>query len=265
LKIPQTYSQLLDVCKKAKAAGTAPVIFAGGSKSAVTFLIEGLAVPLVYGKNNQWTAKLKAGKVTFRGSSGWRQAMQRFIDMNDAGCFPPGVTGLASGPAASTLFAHGQSLMLVTTSNAEGGIATAEPDFSYSFHPLPSGSSPTETTTFISLLQAVSVNAHASSRNRAAAQTFVDFMARPAQNALFTQLTGGLSQYQIKKRQVPGFMASMAPVFAKQRYITNPYASWWNPGVLGAMQDNQIGLITGQRSIDDVLKAMDVAWKKGPD
>jgi hypothetical protein len=31
-----------------------------------------------------------------------------------------------------------------------------------------------------------------------------------------------------------------------------------------ALQDNQIGLITGQRSIDDVLNAMDAAWKQGP-
>jgi len=264
LKIPQTFSQLLDVCRKAKADGTAALILAGGSATPVTQLIESLAVPLVYAKDKQWTGKLKAGQVTFAGSRGWRQALQHFIDMNDAGCFQPGTTGVSSGTVAATLFAQGQGLMFPLTSNNEGTISAAMPQFTYSFHRFPSGTSSTQTTTLISLLQLVSVNAHSSARNQAAAQSFVDFIARPQQNALFTKLTGGLSQYELLKGQIPGFMSSLRTVFAKQRYVINPYVSWWNASALLAMQQNQIGLITGQRSIDDVLKAMDAGWQLGP-
>jgi raffinose/stachyose/melibiose transport system substrate-binding protein len=264
LKIPQTFPQLLDVCRKAKAAGTAAVILAGGSATPVTFLIEALAVPNVYGKDKRWTGKLKAGKVTFGGSSGWRLALQRFIDMNNAGCFQPGALGVSSGTVAAQLFAQGQGLMFPLTSNNDGTISAASPQFSYSFHAFPGGTSATQTTTFISLLQGLSVNAHSSAKNQASAQTFVDFVARPQQNALLTKLTGGLSQYQLLKRQIPAFMSSLKTVFAKQKYVINPYASWWNASALLAMQQNQIGLITGQRSIDDVLKAMDAAWQLGP-
>jgi raffinose/stachyose/melibiose transport system substrate-binding protein len=264
LKIPQTFPQLLDVCRKAKAAGTAAVILAGGSATTVTFLIEALAIPNVYGKDKRWTGKLKAGKVTFDGSPGWRQALQHFIDMNNAGCFQPGATGVSSGTVAAQLFAQGQGLMFPLTSNNDGTISAASPQFSYSFHAFPGGTSATQTTTFISLLQALSVNAHSSAKNQAAAQTFVDFVARPKQNALFTKLTGGLSQYQLLKVQIPTFMSSLASVFAKQKYVINPYVSWWNASALLAMQQNQIGVITGQRSIDDVLKAMDAAWQLGP-
>jgi raffinose/stachyose/melibiose transport system substrate-binding protein len=199
LKIPQTFPQLLDVCRKAKAAGTAAVILAGGSATPVTFLIEALAIPNVYGKDKRWTGKLKAGKVTFDGSPGWRQALQHFIEMNNAGCFQPGATGVSSGTVAAQLFAQGQGLMFPLTSNNDGTISAASPQFSYSFHAFPGGTGSTQTTTFISLLQLVSVNAHSSARNQAAAQSFVDFIARPQQNALFTKLTGGLSQYQILK------------------------------------------------------------------
>ena len=150
-------------------------------------------------------------------------------------------------------------------SQNKGTIAANSPQFSYSFHPFPTAASPTETTTIISLLQALSVNAHSSARNQAAAQTFIDFVARQHQNATFTGLTGGLSGYQFLKRRIPAFMSSMAPVFAKQAYVINPVASWWNGSTVLALQQNQIGLITGQRSIDDVLKAMDAAWKIGPD
>ena len=59
-------------------------------------------------------------------------------------------------------------------------------------------------------------------------------------------------------------MSSMRTVFANRKYIIQPSAGWWNPDVVLALQQNGIGLITGQRSIDDVLKAMDAAWQKGP-
>ncbi len=264
LKIPQTYSQLLDVCGKAKAAGTSAVISHLGSGSAVSGWIFSFAASLVYAKDRHWTAKLKAGKVTFAGSSGWRQAMQRFIGMNDAGCFQPGATGVTSGNAGAVLFAQGQGLMRDMTSNQWGLIVDAKPAFSYSFHRMPTGTRATDTTTSISLLQGVSVNAHASAEKRAAAQTFVDFIARPKQNALFTKASGGLTQSQFRTGQVPAYMSSMRTVFSNRKYIISPAAAWWNPDVSLALQQNGIGLITGQRSIDEVLTTMDAAWQKGP-
>ena len=59
-------------------------------------------------------------------------------------------------------------------------------------------------------------------------------------------------------------MSDVATVFEERRYVVNPYQSWWNANVLLALQQNEVGLITGQRSIDDVLTAMDAAWKQGP-
>ena len=264
LKVPQTFPQLLDVCRKAKAAGAAAVILAGGSAAPVAGLIEGFAVATVYGRDKHWNQKLKAGKVTFDRSSGWHQALQRFIDMNAAGCFQPGATGVPSGNTAAALFAQGRGLMLAMTSLNKGAIDIASPHFSYSFHRFPGGTTPTQTTTYLQLAPEVSVNAHSSAGNQRAAQTFVDFIARPAQNALYTQITGGLTQYEFLKGQIPDFMPSLGRVFAARKWVINPAVSWWNPATLDALQKNQIGLITGQRSIDDVLKAMDAAWKQGP-
>ncbi len=63
----------------------------------------------------------------------------------------------------------------------------------------------------------MSVNAHSSAQDQAAAQTFVDFIARPKQNALYAQLTGGLTQYEFLKGQIPDFMSDFAPVFSEHR------------------------------------------------
>jgi hypothetical protein len=59
-------------------------------------------------------------------------------------------------------------------------------------------------------------------------------------------------------------MSAMAPVLASHAYVVNPGMTWWNANVSPLLQQDQIGLITGQSSIDDILNAMDAAWKQGP-
>jgi raffinose/stachyose/melibiose transport system substrate-binding protein len=110
----------------------------------------------------------------------------------------------------------------------------------------------------------VSVNAHSSAQNQAAAQTFVDFIARPAQDRLFAQLTGGLTQYEFLKDQIPAFMSDFATIFTEHEYVVAPSSTWWNPNVWGALTTDGIGLITGQETPDSILQAMDAAWKQGP-
>jgi len=138
------------------------------------------------------------------------------------------------------------------------------PQFGYTFHPFPGGSEPSQTETFVNLSSMLSVNAHAPAQEQAAAQAFVDFVARPKQDALYAQLRGGLTQYEFLKKQLPAFMAPSAQVFTDNEYVFAPSRFWWNPDVQLALQTYGIGVITGQSSIDDVLNAMDAAWKEGP-
>ncbi len=261
LKVPQTFTQLLYLCRKAKSAGTVAMIFSSDAQE-VSNLIADLAVGTLYGEDKQWPAKLRAGQVSFDGSPGWHAALQEFVEMNASGCFQPGLSGTSSA-SAHAQFALGRGLIDPSVSSNKGLIDAGSPAFSFSHHPFPGGSAPGQTTTFINIQAGLSVNAHASPENQVGAQTFLDFLARPRQNELFVRINGGLTQYQFKHGQLPAFMSAYTSVLGKHQYVVNPQQTWWNPGVLLALQQNQIGLITGQRSIDDVLSAMDVAWKKG--
>jgi len=263
LTVPQTFSQLLDVCRKAQADGTAAVILQGASGANVAGLIVGLAVAAVYGKDKQWAGELRAGTVSFDGTSGWHQALQEFLDMNDAGCFQPGATG-TSATAADIEFAQGQGLMIPLPTNSDGPVVAADPHFSYTAHPFPGGTNPNQTSNYLRFGFSLSVNAHSSAQNQAAAQTFVDFIARPKQDALYAQVVGGLTQYEFLEGEIPAFMSSFAAVFKQREYVNEPDQSWWNANVLLALQQSAIGLITGQSSIDGILNAMDAAWKQGP-
>jgi len=259
LRVPQTFTQLLTVCRQARAAGTTAVLVSG---STVTQLILDLAANTVYRTDKKWTGKLKAGAVTFDGSAGWHEALQQVIRMSGAGCFEPGVTDLTN---ATPLFAQGHGLMYAVTSVSKGLIDAAAPQFAYSFHPFPAAASAGTTSVLVTLGPGFSINAHASRLAQAAARTFIDFLARPKQSALAARLIGSLTQYEFLHEQLPSFMSpSFNTAFATQNYVVSPSSQWWNGDVLLALQTDAIGLITGQETVDDVLKAMDAAWKEGP-
>jgi raffinose/stachyose/melibiose transport system substrate-binding protein len=260
LKVPQTFSQLLAVCQKAKAVGTWALDISGGSPTTVGFTILGLATPLVYGQGTHWAAALKAGTVSFDGTAGWRQALQEFVDMNKAGCFEPG----AAGNDGLRLFAQGQGLMMEGPSSHKGDIDAGSPQFSYSFHPFPATTAPGQPLAFLELNPAVGVNAHSSAQNQGAAQTFVDFVARPKQDALYARITGGLTQDEFLKGQIPAFMSDFATIFNDDEYVVQPLLALGNPKVWEAVLTDGIGLITGQGTPDSMLQAMDAAWKQGP-
>jgi raffinose/stachyose/melibiose transport system substrate-binding protein len=263
LKVPETFLQLLSVCRAAKADGTVAVQFNGGGAGSMN-LIDDIASATVYGPDPRWTAKLRAGTVSFDGSPGWHQALQRFKEMHDAGCFEPGMAGVTSSTQVAAEFAQGGGLMAYSNSSNRGTLDTLNPEFPYSFHPFPGGTLPGQTDTYIQLGGSLSVNAHSSPDRQAAARTFIDFVARPAQNALYAQLQGSLTQREFLRQEIPSFMQPMESVLRNHAYVLNPTLTWWNPSVGNALMQDAIGLVTGQRTVDQVLQDMDAAWKQGP-
>jgi raffinose/stachyose/melibiose transport system substrate-binding protein len=203
------------------------------------------------------------GTVTFDGTPGWHEALQRFVEMNNVGPFEPGASG-TTGAAAEAMFAQGQALMIGAITQEKNLIEATEAKFRFSQRVYAAGTDPCQTTTQLITVGNIAVNAHSSAPAQRDAQTFVEFIQRPAQNALFARLKGGLTQQEFLDGRIPEHMADFRPVLATGAYVASPVYGWWNPNVALARQQNAVGLITGQRSIDDVLKAMEAAWQQGP-
>jgi raffinose/stachyose/melibiose transport system substrate-binding protein len=261
LKVPETFAQLLAVCQKAKADGTVAALFDATNKSGMSYLVYALAATTVYRADPRWNVELKAGRVSFAGSPGWRQALQEVIDMKNAGCFSPGVT---SGTNIVGQFAQGEGLMLLFTSGAQATLDAADPQFPHHFRLFPAGDSPAKNEVMIVVNAALSVNSHSSPAQQAAAQTFINFVARPAQDALYAQVKTDLTPEEFLNDQLPPFMSSLAAPLAAHDYVLQPSASWWNGDIQAALQQQAIGLFTGQETPDSILRAMDAAWKQGP-
>jgi raffinose/stachyose/melibiose transport system substrate-binding protein len=263
LEVPQTFSQLLAVCQRAKADGTVAMLIAANGSIFVPLLAGQIALTTVYARDAHWGKELEEGKVTFEGTPGWHTALQEIVDMNTAGCFEPGAAGLTP-PAASTAFAQGQALMYVTGTGFYGAIEAAGPAFSVSQRPFPGGEDPARTVALLNTGPGFGVNAHSSPANQAAAVEFVNFIARPEQDALYVKVGGGLSQSQLLEDRVPNYLSSFAPLIKEHDYAINPEQFWWNTDVGNALMTYSQGLLTGQETVDDVLNAMDAAWKQGP-
>jgi raffinose/stachyose/melibiose transport system substrate-binding protein len=263
LQVPQTFSQLVAVCEKARADGVVPVLLPAEGSLVIQQLVSDVALTTVYARDPHWLAELKAGKASFDGTPGWHAALQELVEMSNAGCLEPGAAATTMA-AADAMFAQGQALMMVNITTNKGLIDAGGPQFSYSQHPFPSASAPGSTVVLLNLSSGPAVNVRSSPENQAAAQEFVDFLARPKQDALYAQTTGGISQYQFLKGQIPPYLSSFAPFFANHEYAINPVQTWWNADVGNALTTYGTGLLTGQESIDDVLNAMDAAWKQGP-
>jgi raffinose/stachyose/melibiose transport system substrate-binding protein len=264
LKVPQTFSQLLALCRKVRPAGTIPLLLTAQGSNTLQQLIADIALTTVYAKDRQWGKKLGAGKVTFEGTAGWRQALQEIVDLNDAGCFQPGPAA-TTGPSGDAIFAQGQTLTYAMVTSHKGAIDATSPQFTYSQSPFPASDDPGRIVVELHFPFGVGVNAHSSAQSQAAAQTFIDFAANPDQDALIARIGGGLSEAQLKKGRFPPHLSSFLPLYEQGRYAINPIETWWNAGVGNALSTYGTGLLTGQESVDDVLKAMDAAWQLGPD
>ena len=263
LRVPQTFPQLLALCRQAKADGTVALVLDGANQGDLALDIFDLAATTVYAKDKHWPAELKAGAVTFDGTPGWHRALQELIDMNNAGCFQPGASGTSEASAIAQ-FAQGQGLMIETSAGQKGLIDAAGPQFSYSSFPFPDATAADRSWTVVAMGTGLGVNAHASPASQAAAQTFIDFLARPKQDALNAKIKGTLTQYEFAHQQLQPYMSSFKPLFANHTYVINPGQTFWNPNVLDALHQDAVGLLTGQTTVDEILNAMDAAWKQGP-
>ena len=150
----------------------------GASAIEVTSLLVNLAVATVYGKDTHWVAKQKAGTATFDGTAGWHQALQEFVDMSNAGCCQPGITA-ATQPTEDGRYAQGQALMAAATSNHFGTIAAAGGAVLVLLLSLPGRDGHNTGANGGLLHEQPRSERDCGATNQAAAQTFIDFIARP--------------------------------------------------------------------------------------
>jgi raffinose/stachyose/melibiose transport system substrate-binding protein len=256
LTIPKTFSQLLANCRQATSRGKVAFTLAGAFPPIYAMAVAGT---YVMGVDPNWNEKRAAGKATFTSSPLWRKALQRVLDMKAAGCWPQEVASLQI-PQAIALLGSGQAAAYVAPGDATATIRAANPQLDLGMYPFP-GDTAAATRVVIAYGQAIGINK--SSPHVAEAKKFLAFAAREGQSKVLAHFMGIPTVTEGKQGKLPGYMSDLVSALKAKKTATQAYLPWPNPDVYNtALSQGVTGLLTGQLSIDDVLRNMDAAWSR---
>jgi raffinose/stachyose/melibiose transport system substrate-binding protein len=258
LKVPTTFNQVMQLCSDAKAKGKTAFALGGATPSNVQFIDYALSPSLVYAKDPSVNTQMSAGKATFAGSAGWKTAMQKNVQMLDAGCFEKDPLGVQY-PDAAAMVASGQALAIVQTQGAIGQLKLSNPSGDFELQPFPADSNPAHTYMASSIGAEYAINAHSKSAD--AAQEFLDFLSSDSQENAYATAGNSVPAIQNAKSKVPASIASIGRYQKEGKTFPYPDPYWPNAQVQQAHLTGMQDVLSGQGTIDAALKGMDTAYK----
>ncbi|GAA3311107.1 ABC transporter substrate-binding protein [Arthrobacter ramosus] len=257
-EFPADWAAFEKECSSVASTGKSVLAVAGSAAPNTGLMAMTLAATRVYAVDPKWNEKRAANQTTFAGSEGWKSALQAVVKMNNAGCFQKGVAG-GGFDAITKGLASGTSLAAFVPGPSWLQLKTAAKDADFVVRAFPPASSSDKGFVFASANYTFSINA--ASKNKQAAKDFLDWAAQPEQTKSFAEIDGalpvsGMDSYDFSSSAYK----NVGDLLKNGKYGPLPNTQWPNSSVYDALSTGVQGLITGQKSVDDVLKAMDSAW-----
>jgi raffinose/stachyose/melibiose transport system substrate-binding protein len=259
LKPPETMDDLLAMCKTISAKGLIPVAIGGGFPPDMVNLIGALLPDYVDGPDPNWIQERNANKTTFAESKGWRESLQRIVDMKDAGCFVDGVAG-TSRESATSQFVSGKALMYPIIQPQLSTVLAGKPQFKWGVAPIP-GDGPDTTYMSVEVDPIIGINAKA--KNMAAAKAFVNFVATPKESEVYNKVQQTIAPADFVAGKFPAFMAPLVSYFKPggNNVVGQPNA-WKSASTNTTLSTDLAGLLTGQKTVDGILADLDSTYGK---
>ncbi len=257
LEGPTTWTEVLDFCAAAKEQGK--VAFALGLKSAWTTQLVpyALTASLVYGPEPDFTQQQLDGEATFA-DSGWKDAMDQYVAMQDAGCFTENPNGVGYDEQMKSL-GEGTALGAIqVTSSAANADQYAAEGTTFSMTPLPATDDPADTYLPVSVGIEYAINAKA--KNPDLARKFLEFLASSEGQAIYATESGAAPALPSADFESTPVLVPVAEFQAEGLDRPFPDVFWPSPKVqaehLAAIQE------LFNKTIDSaqVLERMDTAF-----
>ncbi|MFB2585123.1 ABC transporter substrate-binding protein [Herbiconiux liukaitaii] len=257
-EFPTSMDDLYTECTDLTAAGKSMFAVAGAAGPNAGLTAQAISASRVYAETPDWNQQRADGEVTFADTEGWKDTLQTIIDLNEGGCFQPGVEG-GGFDAITNGLAGGTSIGGFIPSGSAVEIATAAPpeaDFKIQAFPAPDGGTP-----YILASSNYTMSLNAKSADNTAAKDFLDWLATPEAQQKYFEYSGELpiSAYQDMDLSDTVY-SDVVDLLADGSYAPLPANVWPNPSVYAALQTGVQGLLTGQNTVDQVLASMDAAW-----
>lgn len=247
---PTTWTELLDLCGTFKEQGVIPISLGLQSNFVVQFIPFALVASTVYAEDPSFDTDMLAGDSTFAGS-GWKEALDKFLEMRDAGCFSDSISGTTYESMIQQL-ATGQAAMTVSVGPSLGPIREADPEGDYTMAPLPAYDDASKNG--VPQASSIGLVVNKNSKSVDSAQKFVDFVNEPENLAKLA------AAYNVIPRDVttaPLGLRAMSAAFASQPTGIFPNQLWKSPTGVDSYMASVQQLFSGQQTVDGVLEAMD--------
>lgn len=253
---PENFDQMLDGCAAARDGGKTVMVMAGAVPFNTGLLATIISATRVYQQDPDWNAQRSADEVTFA-ESGWREVLDDIVEMNDAGCFQDGVAGGTFDSITQGLGGQTALTAPVPGSAAAQINQAAGLELDVRAFPPADGQEP---YAVVSASYSWAINAAAEDAAKRSAQAFLDWAAEPAQAKTFADLSGLIPISGADASNVAAEYAPIAEMIESGSYTGFPVETWPNPAVYDALSVGVQGLLTGQKTVDQILDEMDAAW-----
>jgi raffinose/stachyose/melibiose transport system substrate-binding protein len=239
------------------ANGSSIFALAGSVPANTGIMTVEIATSTVYGPNPDWDKDRADGKTTFAKTKGWQQALQAVVDMNKAGCFQNGAAGAgfadltnasSSGKAYGFFAPSGAAKSIM---DAAGGHVTL----------VALGAPSPADKNYLSISSDIGLAGNAKTKSPKLVEDFIKFSVSQEEAKKFADaqgtipIGGDLNASDLLPQYQP-----VADQLTNKDYRTFAVDNWTNPQVYNALGTGVTGLLTGQKTVDDVLKDMDAAW-----
>ncbi|MEU4547430.1 extracellular solute-binding protein [Nonomuraea dietziae] len=255
---PTTWTEFLALCDKLKKAGVTPIAL-GAQTPWVTQLITYALVPsTVYAKDPAFDDKQLAGQTSFA-QSGWRQAMEMYLELSERGFFNDKPNGTTFEQQIS-MVATGRAAMAVQVSAVLPDFrkSASSPD-DLSMFPVPGADSADQV--WIPAGVVVGLGAAAKGRNVEEAKAFIDFLGRQESINSWAKVISAIPLTQDAGSTIDPAVESFLP-FTKDRAVPFMDQRWPNAEVQPVHFAVVQELLAGKATIDEALKKMDEAYQK---
>jgi raffinose/stachyose/melibiose transport system substrate-binding protein len=261
LKPPSTFDEVLSACKTIRAkTGKVPFALGGGLPQGMFQINFALASTTVLGTEPNWNELRTEGKTTFAGTPGWADQFKKYLQMRDAKCFQPNPVG-TSFPAALELITSGKAASLVGVSTVRQAVSSnKEVDLGY--YVLPGSNDPEQTRLGVQANDGIAISA--TTKHKAAAESLINWLADPKNNAKYGELTGAITVSQVSSGDLPEWVDDAAPFFTtKGKLVELPIETWPPETAAGVLAPDTQALFLGKKSIPAALENLDKSYDRG--
>lgn len=253
---PADFDSLISACSTARDGGKSFMVVAGAAPQNTGLLVQIIAATRVYQQIPDWNQQRAENEVSFADSDGWKQTLNDIIEMYSVGCFQDGAAGgtfdsITGGIGSQASLSTAVPGDVATSINQAASLQTVMEAF-----PPADGQEPFAVA---SVFYAWGVNAAASDASKQAAKDFLGWVGEADNSTEFATLFGAVPLAD-GTNSVPATYEPMADLLSNDQYGPLPVSTWPNPAVYDVLGAGVQGLLTGQKTPEQVLQEMDAAW-----